>query len=379
MIGLLVLVLASVSAPSHAGAWGERGHRLTTQVAVERLPGDLPEFFRRARARLVDLSVEPDRWRVGELQALNRGAAPDHFLDFEYVRDLVDIRKPPPSRYHFLQRVLEASVLERHGLRLDQVGYAPYRASELVERLELQLMRRSLLLDRSDGSGSSSLARRIRDVEHAAVWSAGVLGHYVADLANPHHTTLHYNGWVGPNPKGYPTDPGVHFRFEDSFVRRTARHDAVVTLVPVTADLPNGYLRAVWKLTVGSNALVEELYELDRQGAFAPGAEQTSAGQRGQRFAHQRLAVGAALLRDLWVGAFRRGERRADRERVAIGLRRELARAGLGSLRLAARIDGAMVLSGQVPDLAARDRAVAIVSAGRGVVSVSAEHVSAPH
>jgi hypothetical protein len=42
-------------------------------------------------------------------------------------------------------------------------------------------------------------------VEQNIVFYAGWLGHYVADAANPLHTTIHYNGWIGNNSQGYST------------------------------------------------------------------------------------------------------------------------------------------------------------------------------
>ena len=38
----------------------------------------------------------------------------------------------------------------------------------------------------------------------------GVMGHYVGDGSQPLHTTVHFNGWVGDNPKGYTTKQTFH-------------------------------------------------------------------------------------------------------------------------------------------------------------------------
>jgi hypothetical protein len=58
----------------------------------------------------------------------------------------------------------------------------------------------------------------VRHAERNAVFYAGWLGHYVADAANPMHTTIHYDGWQGPNPNGYRTTKGIHWEFEGLFV-----------------------------------------------------------------------------------------------------------------------------------------------------------------
>src|ERR1022692_3331273 len=39
--------------------------------------------------------------------------------------------------------------------------------------------------------------------EAEIVFLAGWLGHYVGDGSQPLHTSIQYNGWVGPNPHGY--------------------------------------------------------------------------------------------------------------------------------------------------------------------------------
>ena len=44
-------------------------------------------------------------------------------------------------------------------------------------------------------------------MEQAILFYAGWLGHYVGDGSQPLHTTIQYNGWVGPNPHGYTTEP----------------------------------------------------------------------------------------------------------------------------------------------------------------------------
>ena len=49
-------------------------------------------------------------------------------------------------------------------------------------------------------------------------FSAGWLGHYVADGSQPLHTTIQYNGWTGPNPNGYTTEHKIHSQFESAFV-----------------------------------------------------------------------------------------------------------------------------------------------------------------
>ena len=55
-------------------------------------------------------------------------------------------------------------------------------------------------------------------MEDAILFYAGWLGHYVGDGSQPLHTTVQYNGWVGPNPNGYTTGHKIHWQFEGPFV-----------------------------------------------------------------------------------------------------------------------------------------------------------------
>jgi len=134
---------------------------------------------------------------------------------------------------------------------------------------------------------------------------AGLLGHYVADAAQPHHTSVHYDGWAAgvPNPESYTTERGFHSRFEAAFV------DAHVTLAQLQpAVRPDARVfvdvsSAIHDHILDAYARVEELYRLDRDFDFDP---VRPPAPEMRRFAIERLAVGATMLRDLWWTAWRR-------------------------------------------------------------------------
>jgi hypothetical protein len=128
-----------------------------------------------------------------------------------------------------------------------------------------------------------------------------VLGHFVADSANPHHTTINFNGWVLPNSQGYATDCETHDRFETRFVSHAIDlSDVTSRLSPPT--LRSDYFATALEFIRGSNSLVERLYRMDRDGAldvFRP------VSPEGKAFTADRLAAGASLLRDIWWSAWR--------------------------------------------------------------------------
>src|SRR5438270_929488 len=84
----LALLLSALT-PSPAHAWGDKGHQLINRLAAEAMPTETPAFFRGAVAQLEYLGPEPDRWRpragATDVSFLHAAAAPDHFLDMEYV------------------------------------------------------------------------------------------------------------------------------------------------------------------------------------------------------------------------------------------------------------------------------------------------------
>ena len=91
-----MLLLMAVAAVCLLGsqavrAWGEHGHRISAQAAAQKLPAEMPLFFRLAADQLAYLNPEPDRWRdeVERLQdeALNAAAAPEHYVNLERLSD----------------------------------------------------------------------------------------------------------------------------------------------------------------------------------------------------------------------------------------------------------------------------------------------------
>ena len=286
LVGLLL-------APRPLDAWGEYGHRLIAGAAVDALPPQMPAFFRDARARLVALNPEPDRFRDRAERerdpALSGVSTPDHYIDLELIPAA---RRAgvlaAPDRYAFADslRVVGASVA--------QVGVVPFTMLELAQRLRLSFRRWRAA---TDPDARHLLEQRILD-------DAGLLGHFAADAANPAHTTVHHNGWVGENPRGYATDRRFHARFESRFVQARVTPAMVAEAMRRPAlRRPRAHadLRAtVVAHVLASHALVDSLYALDRRLAF----DSANASAPHARFAADRLAAGAAVLRDLWWSAW---------------------------------------------------------------------------
>ncbi len=296
IFGLLVLALAFL--PS-VRAWEDKGHTIINQLAAEAMPADTPEFFKKAATvGLPYLGPEPDRWknfRRGAANSLYAVNYPDHFMDMEFVEGM----ELPESRYAYLTALATKGVKAKYGIEPESVGFLPYRITELTQTLQSQW--RDWLAAPTETERQKAEKAQI---EQAIIYTAGTLGHYVADGSNPHHTTAHYNGWdvkVAPNPKGYNTEKGIHRYFERDFVEAFVSVGDVRSLMspvkpvgPVFAD-SLAYLRE-------TNKQVVPLYELDKQNAFRAEGE---VNAEGKRFVCQRLAAGASKLRDIWTMAMK--------------------------------------------------------------------------
>ena len=279
-----------------AFAWGEKGHYIANEAATFGLPNDMPPFFYKAFPELIHLAYDPDRWR-GAGESLDGMNPPDHFLDYEFVADL----QLPPNRYKYIALLESSGTLRRYGISNDTSGFVPWRIAEMSQMLEKLF--REWRFSRPGSPQREYFERTIINV-------AGTLGHYVADSANPHHATLHYNGWVAPNPNNYANDCEIHGRFESDFVSHAIDISDVTPHVRKTPQLITNYFTTGVDFIRASNKLVEDLYRIDRDGGFDVFRPVKA---EGRNFAIDRLAVGASTLRDYWWSAWRNSANRPPR------------------------------------------------------------------
>jgi hypothetical protein len=277
--GLMCLLIQ----PPAARAWGNGGHKMVNHLAATSLPESVPSFLRsEAAAREIEyLGPEPDRWRSPSEPELVEAQAPEHYIDLELADALGTL---PHKRFDFEVKAVQA------GQRPDKIGLQPWETTEVWERLVAALREyRNLQAEHKD----------TRDVEAAAIFYAGWLGHYVGDGAQPLHTTIQYNGWVGPNPNGYTTEHKIHWQFEGPFVEANL-HEAEVRPKMTQAKVIEGDIFDAYMAYLReSKTHVEQVYQLEKAGGF------TGAGTPESReFTADRLAVGASMLRDMILTAW---------------------------------------------------------------------------
>lgn len=277
--------------------WGADGHVMAARAALSGLPTDMPAFFLNAGAQLEYLSPEPDRWRNGRLRAMDEAWKYDHYIDLENVPpEAMDAR----DRFEFLEALFEAGVENPQ----QTVGFLPFRILELHQRLTSGFARWRTTPDE---------ARRAW-IEARILNDAGILSHYVVDAAQPHHTTIHFNGWAdgAANPRGFTTSREFHSQFESAFVRAHIVHaDLAPRVEPKTRDVAD-VRTSVWDHVRASNATVERLYELEQLHGFEGDAP---AHADTREFAIRRLLEGAEMLRALWWKAWEDSEAMAAETR----------------------------------------------------------------
>ena len=287
-----------------AAAWGNEGHTYINRVAAQKIPTTMPAFLRSAAviAEIAYLGPEPDRWRSPSEFSLKNAQEADHFIDLERVSWLDPL---PPGRYEFYRKLYEkrAATSDHPDDYLpEHVGLQPYITLEVYGRLKAAFREYRQL---------RAAHQPTQAAEHAIIFYAGWIGHYVADGSQPLHTTIQYNGWTGPNPNGYTTEHHIHGQFESLYVAANIKAQDFARFVKAPERLGDPFARYVAYLR-NSNSLVENVYALDQAGGF------TGKGSAAAfDFTTHRLAAGAQMLLDLWYTAWLESEAPALPEHAA--------------------------------------------------------------
>jgi hypothetical protein len=264
------------------------------RVAAEKIPADMPQFLKAAAAHIAFDGPEPDRWRERSEPELKASQEPDHYLDMEYIEWLQPM---PPDRYQYIRAIYERRAQQPTLPPPEKIGFQPYITMEIYGRLVVAF--REYRKARKEKQPTS-------DAEANAIFYAAWLGHYVADGSNPLHTTIHYNGWVGGNPKGYSTAHDLHSRMETAFVQANLKKLQFADMVTAPRRLRNpfdDYLAYLHE----SHGKVETVYQLEKQHGF------DGVGTADSRdFIRQQLARGSQMLLNLWYTAWIASEKEPE-------------------------------------------------------------------
>lgn len=296
---LMAVVLAAMTPSSKAHAWGATGHRIIGRLGVLTLPDTLPAFLRTAQAAdtVGELAREPDRWRkAGPTHDAMRD--PGHFVD---VDDQGKVLGGPalaslPTTLGDYDTALRAV-----GAESSKAGHLPYSIidgwQQLTKDLAYWRVETAAIPRETDPHRKAWMTADLQEREQLVLRDLGVWAHFVGDASQPMHVSVHYDGWGKyPNPNGY-TEDRVHVPFESPFVRQFVSEDAVRAAMPAPRPCPA--IETCTARYLGETAArVIPFYDMQKAGGM------TGPDPAGRGFAVERVAAGAAALRDLTVAAW---------------------------------------------------------------------------
>ena len=303
-VAALIVGAGGLFTATQVDAWGATGHRTVGVAAMRGLSDELPAFLRNpgAAAEVGELSREPDRTK-GAGQPHDRERDTAHFVDLDDNGHVMTAAGPTLAQLPRLKSEYDA-MLTAAGIDVDEAGYLPYAIMDAYQHLARDFATWRVL-NAAEAREADPAKRawyredRLRR-EALILRDIGYLAHFIGDGSQPHHMSIHYNGWGDyPNPEGFTNARSTHGMFEGAFISRNTRLDAVEAAMPAP-NLDGFEMRArMASYLSGTLAEVIRFYRLEKTGAFAADA-QGPALATGVQFATVRLATGAAELRD-WI------------------------------------------------------------------------------
>lgn len=314
---LLAVAWAAGALALPAGAWDYEGHRAINELALASLPAGFGGFTLTPamKSRIEFLAGEPDRWRNINDLPLRHVNGPDHYLDLEdlklygltpetlplmrydFVADMARARAEHPEKFPPIDPDRDAD----HTREL--AGFLPWSITENYEKLKSCFS--CLKTFQKDGGTPGEIANAEADV----VYVMGVMGHFVGDGSQPLHTTRHFNGWFGPNPRGYTTSRTIHAWIDGGYFRKTGGIDVAKLVGKIhpagripNAGQPDGMFRDAVAYVVEQNQQVETVYALDKQGKLTGAG---GKGLAGRAFLDGQLVKAGQMLGNLWYTAWR--------------------------------------------------------------------------
>jgi hypothetical protein len=297
-------------------AWDYDGHHMVNELALASLPADFGglEMTPAMKGRIEFLAGEPDRWRNVSDLPLKHVNGPDHYIDLEditlcgltpetlpimrydFVADIALARAAHPEKFPAIDPAKDAD----HTRELE--GFLPWAITEYYEKLKSNFS--SLKTLKKYGGTPEEIANAQANV----VYVMGVMGHYVGDGSQPLHTTRHFNGWVGDNPKGYTTQPTFHAWIDGGYFKKTGGLKVEALLGKIhpaekiaNADAPDGMFRDAVAYIVEQNKFVEPLYEMEKEGRLSGDDEK---GMAGRPFLEGQIVKAGQMLGDIWLTAW---------------------------------------------------------------------------
>ena len=305
--------------PSRLLAWDYDYHRMVNQVALQSLPAEFPDWIRdpAVRERIAFLAGDPDRWRNLGDPTLRHVNVPEHFIDLDDLPKYgLTIESLSPFRSEYLGQL--AIARSRNPERFPEAdpsrdpdrtrgipGLLPWRITEDFARLQSTFS--SIKAYEQFGGTPAEIA----NARANAVYLMGVMGHFIGDTAQPLHTSRHYNGWVGENPKGYTTQKTFHGWVDGGYLRKVGFRYAEISGQVRPARLVWDRLPGVshehlfpvvMHYVVEQSHDLERVYQLDKAGGLS--GEGVDGGA-GRKFLSGQIVRGGQMLGDVWYTAWK--------------------------------------------------------------------------
>ena len=297
----LVVIGLVLCVATRAHAWGERGHDVVTRVAARLVAarmGDDPSLSTPLVQRehmLAHLANVPDIvWRGGD-PATAKANGPTHYINWEKLLT-TPARDDAPRAYAKAVELAKARGVDLAG----DVGTAPWRVEQLATAM-------TAALTKVKREGTSE--ERVNE----ALLYAGLLSHFVGDLAQPYHNTSDHDGWQ-------TGQGGIHAYFESDLVSAAPLQlEADVYAVALATEPAKKLVRGTDPLELAIaesfDALgrLDEVRRLDQEHAVLVKSDGKKPAKRkpaGVALPHfqgcitERLATGADVLAALWMQAW---------------------------------------------------------------------------
>lgn len=291
-VRLQIMVAASLlGAMQSASAWWRGGHEIVARAAADALPDDLPAFFRQSGDVLAHYSAEPDAWKNPATPHLRDAEWPEHFIDYE----LLGGRSLPPLRWDY---VALCAQLKRNPR---EVGFLPYAVVEETERLAIAFAEHRRSPDDSD-------------VRRQCLVHGGILSHYAADLAQPLHLTVDYDGRTSPGAPSPRT--GIHNRL-DALVQAVRIEPREIPLHVQPMVFEDLFTSMVQEVILNRRA-IETVYALETELPFVSKEDGVDPkwrpSERVREFGIDRTRRAAFLTASCWLTAWERSAEIAKHE-----------------------------------------------------------------
>jgi len=279
----VVLAACSLGMIQNVSAWWTGSHTIVARAAAEALPNDVPAFFRQSGDTLAYFAADPDLWKNPETVHLRDADRPEHFLDWE----LLGGRPLPPLRWQYVALCTKLRKSPR------EMGLLPYALVEWTERLALAFAEQRRWPDNPN-------------VRQKCLVYGGILSHYAADLAQPLHLTVDYDGRTRP---GLPSPrTGIHSRM-DALIQAAQIHPREVSS-QVTPTIFRDLFTSTVQQVVFNRRAIDTVYALEGEMPFIQEGKGVDPSWRPsvrvREFALDRARSAAFLTASCWLTAWAR-------------------------------------------------------------------------